>query len=161
TARVTGPSMLSVDGTGHARHRAPFARAYRPGELSERLAGFTRAEAVRLAEAIRPAGQAELRTEVAGPLAAAVMTEALGPGGGREVAGRWAAGVMPGARGPGSVGVRPAPVLSWSRAIVAAVAALPAATPGPPVRVDSFAALAASLREAIAAGRAPLLADAA
>jgi len=140
TARVTGPSMLSVDGTGHARHRAPFARAYRPGELSERLAGFTRAEAARLTEAIRPAGQAELRTEVAGPLAAAVMTKALGLG---------------------SVGVRPATVLSWYRDIVAAVAALPAATPGPPVRVDSFAALAASLRAAIAAGRAPLLADAA
>jgi cytochrome P450 len=140
TARVTGPSMLSVDGTGHARHRAPFARAYRPAELSRRLAGFTRAEATRLAEAVRPAGQAELRTEVAGPLAAAVMTEALGLG---------------------SAGVRPATVLSWYRDIVAAVAALPAATPGPPVRVDSFAALAASLREAIADGRAPLLAGAA
>jgi len=140
TARVTGPSMLSVDGTGHARHRAPFARAYRPAELSERLAGFTRAEAARLAEAIRPAGQAELRTEVAGPLAAAVMAEALGLG---------------------SVGVRPATVLSWYRDIVAAVTALPAATPGPPVRVDSFAARAAGLREAIDAGRAPLLADAA
>jgi cytochrome P450 len=44
---------------------------------------------------------------------------------------------------------------------VAAVAALPAATTGPPVRVGSFDALAASLREAIAAGRAPLLAGAA
>jgi cytochrome P450 len=140
TARVTGPSMLSVDGTGHARHRAPFARAFRPAELSERLAGFTQAEAARLTEAIRPAGQAELRTAVAGPLAAAVMAEALGLG---------------------SVGVTPATVLSWYRDIVAAVAALPAATPGPPVRVDSFAALAASVREAIAAGRAPLLADAA
>jgi len=140
TARVTGPSMLSVDGNGHARHRSPFVRAYRPAELSERLAGFTRAEAARLTEAIRPAGQAELRTAVAGPLAAAVMAEALGLG---------------------SVGVPPATVLAWYRDIVAAVAALPSATPGPPVRVDSFAALAASLREAIAAGRAPLLAGAA
>jgi cytochrome P450 len=140
TARVTGPSMLSVDGAGHARHRAPFVRAYRPAELSERLAGFTRAEAARLTETIRPAGQAELRTAVAGPLAAAVMAEALGLG---------------------SVGVAPATVLSWYRDIVAAVAALPAATPGPPVRVDSFAALAARLRDAIAAGRAPLLAGAA
>jgi len=140
TARVTGPSMLSVDGNGHARHRSPFVRAYRPAELSERLAGFTRAEAARLTEAIRPAGQAELRTAMAGPLAAAVMAEALGLG---------------------SVGVPPATVLAWYRDIVAAVAALPSATPGPPVRVDSFAALAASLREAIAAGRAPLLAGAA
>ena len=140
TARVTGPSMLSVDGTGHARTNGARCRAYRPAELTERFAGFTRAEAARLSEAIRPAGQAELRTAVAGPLAAAVMAEALGLG---------------------SVGVPPATVLSWYRDIVAAVAALPAATPGPPVRVDSFAALAASLREAIVAGRTPLLAGAA
>jgi hypothetical protein len=54
-------------------------------------------------------------------------------------------------------------VLSWYRDIVAAVAALPAAAPGSPatVRVGSFDALAASLRAAIAAGRAPVLAAAA
>jgi cytochrome P450 len=142
TARVTGPSMLSLDGDGHARHRAPFAHAYRPGELNRRLAAFTEAEAARLAEAIRPTGRAELRTTVAGPLAASVMAEALGLAG---------------------VGVSPSTVLSWYRDIVAAVAALPAAsaeTPGR-VTVGSFAALASSLRAAIADGRAPLLADAA
>jgi cytochrome P450 len=142
TARVTGPSMLSLDGDDHARHREPFAHAYRPGELNRRLAAFTGAEAARLAEAIRPAGRAELRTTVAGPLAASVMAEALGLAG---------------------VGVSPGTVLSWYRDIVAAVAALPAASPGIPstVRVGSFGALAASLRTAIADGRAPLLADAA
>ena len=140
TARVTGPSMLSLDGDGHARHRAPFTHAYRPGELNRRLAAFTEAEAARLAEAIRPGGRAELRTTVAGPLAAAVMAEALGLSG---------------------VGVSPGTVLSWYRDIVAAVAALPAAAPGTPVTVGSFTALASSLREAIADGRAPLLAGAA
>jgi cytochrome P450 len=142
TARVTGPSMLSLDGDSHARHRGPFTHAFRPAELSKHLAGFARAQAARLTAEIRPAGQAELRTTVAGPLAAAVMAEALGLGG---------------------PGVTPATVLSWYRDIVAAVAALPAAAPGSPgtVRVGSFDALAASLRAAIAAGRAPVLAGAA
>jgi len=142
TARVTGPSMLSLDGDRHSRHRGPFTHAFRPAELGERLAGFVRAEAARLTDAIRPAGQAELRTAVAGPLAAAVMAEALGLGG---------------------AGVTPGTVLSWYRDIVAAVSALSAATPGSPsaVGVGSFDALAAALREAIAAGRAPVLAEAA
>lgn len=142
TARVTGPSMLSLDGKSHARHRSPFIHAFRPAELSERLAGFVQAEAARLTEAIRPAGRAELRTTVAGPLAAAVMTEALGLG---------------------EAGVAPVAVLSWYRDIVAAVAALSAATPGSPsaAHAGSFNALAAALREAIAAGRAPVLAEAA
>ena len=142
TARVTGPSMLSLDGQSHARHRGPFTHAFRPAELSEHLAGFARAEAARLTDAIRSAGAAELRTAVAGPLAAAVMTEALGLVG---------------------AGVTPDTVLSWYRDIVAAVAAMSAATPGSPsaVSVGSFNALAAALREAIAAGRAPVLAEAA
>ena len=142
TARVTGPSMLSLDGAEHARHRGPFARAFgRPGAL-ERLASFTAAEAARLADAIVGDGAAELRTSVAGPLAAAVMTEALG---------LRAAGVPPGA------------VLAWYRDIVAAVAALPAGEPDAPaarVPVPSFAELAAAIREA-AAGRASLLTEAA
>jgi cytochrome P450 len=142
TARVTGPSMLSLDGADHARHRAPFTHAYRAAELARRLAGFTVAEAARLTELIRPAGRAELRTAVAGPLASAVMTEALGLAG---------------------IGVSPGTVLSWYRDIVAAVAALPAADADTPERVavGSFTALAASLRAAIADGRAPLLAEAA
>jgi cytochrome P450 len=142
TARVTGPSMLSLDGQDHARHRDPFTHAFRPAGLSERLAGFAQAEAARLVAAIRPAGHGELRTMVAGPLAAAVMAEALGLS---------------------EAGVTPSTVLSWYRDIVAAVAALPAAAPGSPpaVPVSSFSALAAALRTAIAAGRAPVLAGAA
>src|SRR5205823_836236 len=80
TAKVVGPSMLSLDGAQHARHRAPFARPFRSEEIRERLAGFTRAETERLVAAIRPLGRAELRRAVAGPLAVAVMAEALGLG---------------------------------------------------------------------------------
>jgi cytochrome P450 len=80
TAKVVGPSMLSLDGAQHARHRAPFARPFRSEEIRERLAGFTRAETERLVSAIRPLGRAELRRAVAGPLAVAVMAEALGLG---------------------------------------------------------------------------------
>ena len=72
--------MLSLDGTPHARHRAPFSRAFRPEQVHARLAAFTRAEAGHLVSAIRPRGEAELRRAVAGPLAVAVMAEALGLG---------------------------------------------------------------------------------
>ena len=30
TAQVIGPSMLSLDGAEHARHRAPFVAPFRP-----------------------------------------------------------------------------------------------------------------------------------
>ena len=78
TAKVVGPSMLSLDGAEHARHRAPFNRAFRHDEVHARLAPFTEAEAGRLVSAIEPDGAAELRRTVAGPLAVAVMAEVLG-----------------------------------------------------------------------------------
>ena len=80
TAKVVGPSMLSLDGAQHARHRAPFTRPFRAEEIHARLEEFIRAEISRLVAAIRPRGEAELRRAVAGPLAAAVMAEALGLG---------------------------------------------------------------------------------
>src|SRR5271154_2866605 len=80
TARVVGPSMLSLDGAQHARHRAPFTRPFRSDEVHARLESFTREEAGRLVAAIRPWGAAELRRSVAGPLAASVMAQALGLG---------------------------------------------------------------------------------
>ncbi len=141
TARVTGPSMLSLDGAEHARHRAPFAHGLRPAETAGPLGDFTRAEASRLVEAIKPAGTAELRRAFAGPLAAAVMAEALGLA---------------------AVGITAATVLAWYREIVTAVAELaPSATAGQAALVASFGELAASLRAAIASGQAPLLSRAA
>jgi cytochrome P450 len=136
TAKVVGPSMLSLDGARHARHRGPFNPAFRRDEVHARLASFTRAEAGRLVAAIEPRGAAELRRAVAGPLAVAVMAETLGLG-----------------------AVDPARVLGWYDGIVAAVQA-EAAKPGvtDPAGTAAFAELAASLREVIA-GAGSLLAE--
>jgi cytochrome P450 len=78
TARIVGPSMLSLDGEAHARHRAPFAAAFRPTTVRERLAQPTTAEADRLIDGFAPSGAAELRRSFAGPLAASIMARALG-----------------------------------------------------------------------------------
>jgi cytochrome P450 len=136
TAKVVGPSMLSLDGARHARHRGPFNPAFRRDEVHARLASFTRAEAGRLVAAIEPRGTAELRRAVAGPLAVAVMAETLGLG-----------------------GVDPARVLAWYDGIVAAVQA-EAVKPGvtDPAGTAAFTELAASLREVIA-GAGSLLAE--
>ena len=145
TAKVVGPSMLSLDGARHARHRAPFTRPFRAEEIHARLEAFTRAEA-RLVSAIQPAGAAELRRAVAGPLAVTVMAEALGLG-----------------------QTDPAQVLAWYDGIVAAVQAEAANAGAAAVNeaanagatsanagataagAAAFAELAASLRQVIAA----------
>jgi cytochrome P450 len=136
TAKVIGPSMLSLDGAPHARHRAPFTRPFRSDEIGARLDSFTGTEARRLVSVIQPRGEAELRRAVAGPLAVAVMAETLGLG-----------------------RIDPAQILSWYDGIVAAVQA-EAATPGAAATGSApFAELAASLRQVIAAPQASLLAD--
>ena len=144
TAKVVGPSMLSLDGVRHARHRAPFTRPFRSEEIHARLDTFTRAEASRLVAAIEPRGAAELRRAVAGPLAVTVMAEVLGLG-----------------------RTDPAQVLAWYDGIVAAVqaeAAAPGAQTDPAPRLAAgmaaFAGLAACLQQVIAAPPASsLLAD--
>ncbi|MGI8411505.1 MAG: cytochrome P450 [Solirubrobacteraceae bacterium] len=78
TAQVIGPSMLSLDGAQHSRHRDPFAAAFRPGAVRERFADAVAAEAQRLIDSLEPAGGAELRGSFAGPLAASIVTRALG-----------------------------------------------------------------------------------
>jgi cytochrome P450 len=102
TARVVGPSMLSLDGAEHARHREPFARAFRPAEVRARFTGFVDEESDRLITALGP-GIAELRRDFAGPFAVAVIARALGL---RDVA--------------------PGTVLSWYDAIVGAVSSVTA-----------------------------------
>ena len=143
TAQVVGPSMLSLDGAPHARHRGPFNRPFRHDEVHARLAAFTRAETGRRVSAIEPLGAAELRRAVAGPLAAAVMAEVLGLG-----------------------QVDPATILTWYDGIVAAVQAEGAAagrgtlagtgadgvTSVAAGGTAAFGELAASLREVIARG---------
>ncbi len=101
TARVIGPSMLSLDGSEHARHRDPFAEAFRRAEVQAGLAELVTAEAGRLVSGFAGAGRAELRRGLAGPLAVAVVAKVLGLG-----------------------QTDPQSVLSWYDEIVGAVSAL-------------------------------------
>src|SRR3954451_22700570 len=78
TAQVVGPSMLSVDGAEHRRHRDPFADPFRRAPVRERLAAAVAAEADRLIDTLAPSGAGELRRGFAGPLAAPTMARALG-----------------------------------------------------------------------------------
>ena len=98
TARVVGPSMLSLDGEEHRRHRDPFATAFRRPQVMERFGERVRTEAMDLVEALRPRGRAEVRRDLAGPLAVRVVAAAL------EL-----------------LDVEPAVVLGWYDEIVAAV----------------------------------------
>jgi cytochrome P450 len=101
TARVVGPSMLSLDGTEHSRHRDPFASALRGPQARARLTDASDHEAGRLVATLATGGnEAELRRGLAGQLAVSVMAEMLG------------------------LDVPPAQLLAWYDAIVAGVSAL-------------------------------------
>jgi cytochrome P450 len=76
TAQVVGQSMLTRDGAEHARHRDPFARAFRLDAVRERFGALVVAETDRLVDAFAD-GQAELRRELAGPLAVAMVAHLL------------------------------------------------------------------------------------
>jgi cytochrome P450 len=78
TARVVGPSMLTLEGAEHDRHRRPFARGFRLDEVRERFTEAVAAETERLIDAFEPAGRADLRSQFAAPLAAATATRAVG-----------------------------------------------------------------------------------
>ena len=78
TGQVIGPSMLSTDGPAHDRHRRPFARPFRLEAIRERFIGEAEHEVDRLTDGFADAGVAELRTQLAGPLAARMMVLALG-----------------------------------------------------------------------------------
>jgi cytochrome P450 len=78
TGQVVGPSMLTLDGDAHKRHRAPFAGPFRLDAVRERFTAPAEEETDRLIDAIAATGEAELRRDLAGPLAAAIVTHALG-----------------------------------------------------------------------------------
>lgn len=78
TARVIGPSMLSLEGAAHDRHRAPFTGPFRAASVSERFAAPADARARRLLDGLAPRGRGELRRGFAGPMAAGIITAALG-----------------------------------------------------------------------------------
>ena len=77
TAQVVGPSMLSLDGGEHKRHRDPFAAAFLRPEARGGFTDLVEPIAGRLVDALRPAGRAELRRDLAGPLAVDVVAQAL------------------------------------------------------------------------------------
>jgi cytochrome P450 len=78
TGQVVGPSMLTLDGDAHKRHRAPFAGPFRLDAVRERFTAPVEEETDHLIDAVAAAGEAELRRDLAGPLAAAIVTHALG-----------------------------------------------------------------------------------
>lgn len=136
TARVVGPSMLSLDAAEHTRHRTPFARHFRPREIEDRFAGFVRAECARLVDGFAAAGQAELRRELAGPLSVAVVADALGLD-----------------------GTDTARVLAWYDAIVSTVDDISAGRSPGSAGAEAFGELRAHIEGAV--GRRSLLTEAA
>jgi cytochrome P450 len=139
TSRVVGPSMLSLDGANHTRHREPFAHPFRPARVRDRFAGFVEAETDRLISAFQPDGGADLRRQFAGPLAVAVVTEALGL---RDV--------------------NAETVLSWYAAIVSAVSEVTAGQPVTAAGAGAFDQLRdALLRTINGTDESSLLAEAA
>lgn len=125
TAAVVGPSMLSLDGAEHARHRRPFAAAFRAALVETEHAAATRRLAGTLVARFRDRGTAEIRTELAGPLAAGGATRMLG---------------LP--------EVDAGQVLGWYTAIVGSVSALSA---GAPATVEGAQAVRALTEHVLAA----------
>jgi cytochrome P450 len=130
TAQVVGPSMLSLDGAEHGRHRTPFARAFRLGPVRELFTTITEAECVRLLDRIRDSGAADLREALSGPLSVFAMAVALGLD-----------------------DVPPEEPLRWYRAIVAAVTDITAGREPSPEGAAAFEALGHALGPAL--GREP------
>jgi cytochrome P450 len=159
TAQVVGPSMLSLDGAAHARHRAPFVGPFRAAAVSGRFAHAAADHARRLVDALQaadggeprggeplggeprggeprgaetPGGEprgAELRRSFAGPMSAAIVARALGLDE-DEVE----------------------EVLGWYDAIVASVTEITAGHGPTAAGTGAFAALRARLSAVIAAG---------
>ena len=77
TSQVVGPSMLSLDGAEHRRHRDPFARAFLSPEARNAFTQRVEQDARRLVDALAPNGRAEVRRDLAGPLAVSVVANAL------------------------------------------------------------------------------------
>ncbi len=138
TAQVIGPSMLSLDGAEHQRHRSPFAPPLRHAAVRSRLAARVDTTARAIVSGFAARGRAELRQELAAPLAVEVVASVLG-----------------------LAAVEPAQLLGWYRAIVDAVTEL---STGRAASAGGGAAFA-ELRDAVVAtletGGDTLLTDAA
>lgn len=78
TGQVVGPSMLTLDGDAHARHRDPFARAFGLAKVRARFTELVGAETDRLIDEIEADRRADLRVALCGPLSVAAVAHALG-----------------------------------------------------------------------------------
>ena len=82
TGQVVGPSMLSLDGTEHARHRSPFVGPFRVRRIDEIFTAAVAADVEALLDAadatLAATGEVELRSAVAGPLSTRTMMLSLG-----------------------------------------------------------------------------------
>ncbi|MEM7092765.1 MAG: cytochrome P450 [Actinomycetota bacterium] len=123
TAQVVGPSMLSLDGDEHARHREPFVLPFRRSAMVRGFADRTRTIAGHMVEDLigstRAGDEIDLRSGLAAPLAAETITEALG-----------------------LVDTTTAELLTWYREIVAAVEAATVGQRRADAAQSAFAALA-------------------
>ena len=133
TARVVGPSMLSLDGAAHTRHREPWVPGFRRADVHERLGEVVAAETDRLIDGFAADGRGDLRGLLAGPLAAAVVGHAL------------------------ELKADSATVLGWYRAIVDSVQAMTAGGEPTAAGRDAFAELAAALETDAASDAAVIL----
>jgi cytochrome P450 len=138
TGRVIGPSMLSRDGAEHERHRAPFVAPFRAVAVRERFASGVDDVTERLIDGLEPAGGAELRRSFAAPLAASIVTRALGLASSEIES-----------------------VLAWYEAIVGAVTEITAGGDVSPRGRRAFAELRARLETVIVSEPSSLLAGAA
>lgn len=125
TAQVVGPSMLSLDGADHTRHREPFEHPFGLARTRER---FTNVVADLVDDLVAALGDdgGELRRAVAGPLSVAVVAEALGL---RDA----------------DAGT----VLGWYDAIVSSVSGVAAGRPVTPEGDAAFARLHEHVAEAV------------
>jgi cytochrome P450 len=137
TAQVVGRSMLSLDGAQHRVHRTAFAEPYRPRRIEQRFGAEVHALVADLVDRVRPAGAADLRAEVAGPLSVAVVASALG-----------------------LAHVDTATVLGWYGDIVAAVTALSAGDPAGPEAATAMHQLDEHVRAGLRSAEASVLRDA-
>jgi cytochrome P450 len=126
TGQVVGPSMLTRDGVEHARHRDPFAAPLRLAEVRERFAPLVEAEVDALIDRFESSGRAELRRDLAGPLAARVVANLLG----LEAADTNA-------------------MLGWYDAIVESVTGVAAGNPPSPAGAAAFEQLRATVEPAL------------
>ncbi|MEI6402699.1 MAG: cytochrome P450 [Actinomycetota bacterium] len=133
TGQVVGPSMLSLDGAEHTRHRAPFVGPFRFGRIddgfTDAVQGFVGDLLDRAEHTAATAGTVELRTALAAPLATRTMMLALG--------------LDTAAEGT---------ILAWYASIVHAVTEI---TRGNPIPADGRAAYAGLAAAISAAGTRP------